>query len=273
MEFDRADIPESAPEHPRKMSHHALRLESSRDPDGLIPLFSGPSYSPERALRGIAYFATPWESENLGEEYEQQVTPKAIPQTLFQHTSRMMGELDKYWDDREDIDGYRFMAALHDAGKAAAMRLSRRAEQASFTLKVWDLNRERMPLSDDMFRRMKTMIETDPLGPYMRRDRRRVGLITTGEAVASAAHAAGMTPSDYLKALTPYYQADAASYTIDAGINHPPFQGLFAEESPDIVAQGRGFQFDKDRGRLVFGPASEERYRELEDAIKPYPDN
>ncbi len=239
---------------------------SAADPLGLLPLLEAPRYDAQRALAALGQAQTPWGP--LHQELTQLVTPRKL-QTLGEHTLRVAGAHERYFGALDEqalgmSQGMRRLTLLlHDAGKSAAIRLGGSKNlQHEYTEQLLTQLRPVLPVSDEGFRRMRAMILGDPFGPYLRDDAKHVPLEPTLRELTALARQAGMSPPEYMRALTSYYQADLAAYTHEAGLAW--FDDAF-RQAP--AGSARQLVFDRAAARLRFNDANEKKWAALEKAV------
>ncbi len=238
---------------------------TANDPFKLVRYLNRANCTPEKALQRVGQLRTPWKT-TLAMEMMQFVTPSR-KQTLGQHTSRGWIQHHEYFGHQTaDVLGMtlglrRLVMLFHDAGKAAAMRLDgTHKNQTTRTLELLNHARPQLPISDQAFELMKAMILSDPIGPYLRG---RVSATKAAGEIDELAARTGMSPQQYLKAVTSYYQSDLAAYTAEVGMPH--FDDLFArprKRSP------RQLVFDPKVDRIRLNPDYERKWSELERVLK-----
>ncbi len=235
-------------------------------PPALAAALRRPRYDVAETLEALSALPTPrtWGTRTLGRELAKTVPPG---NTLGRHSQEVAQAYERYFDFEPQVglsrDAYRLLALLHDAGKHASLRFRRTTKaQHRFTERYLDFARAQLPLGEPAFQRMKVLLRTDPLGPYLREDAKQAGLRETADAIVRSAQQAGMTPSGYLRALVPYYQADMLAYTAEgAGRAGSVFDRHFAR---DASGSGRRFAFDWAERRLSFAPPLEARFVALQ---------
>ena len=180
--------------------------------------------------------------------------------------------MERYFPDEPDEGisraANRLMILVHDAGKSAARRLrNNRDYQYTYTEQLLDSLASRLPLDEVTLKRMKVLLRSDPLGPYLRMDSKQVDLDTTLAILEDSAREAGMTPKGYFKALTRYYQSDASAYTREVNgryVQKDTFDKVFKlagrKDSPGALA------YDATERRIT-SPDVEKRWVALRDAV------
>ncbi len=245
----------------------------------LLNLLAAEQYDVNATYEAIAKLPVPAEwgrpgfgrsERTLADEFKEMVPPG---QTLGSHTKNAAIQLERYFPDESEQGltraAYRLMVLMHDAGKAAARRLRNNREyQYTYTEQLLDALAPRLPVDERSLARMKILLRSDPLGPYLRMDSKQVDLPTTLEILQNSAREAGMSPEGYFKALTRYYQSDASSYTkeVNAAVRKDTFDRVFQFADPE-TSPNRALVFDEADKRITFSPEVERRWVALRDAI------
>ena len=160
--------------------------------------------------------------------------------SIKRHTLMVMGQFEKYFAGRELPAGmsknfFRTFLALHDIGKSDAIKKSGdRKNQHRYTVEIMRHVLSQLDFSDEEVSVAVALVSGDVIGGYIRGH--YSGKKAT-EELAKMADDAGLPFYDFLKLLLVFYQADAGSYTEDAG-------GL---KSLDHL-----FIFDKGKGQMDF---------------------
>jgi hypothetical protein len=183
--------------------------------------------------------------------------------TLAQHTTMALRQFDKY------LAGFRLPFALtddqlktillvHDIGKPLAVQAGDKNRQHEFTVPVVEgLERQGiLGFPRATFLLAVALIDGDPIGSYL------AGRIKTAEAVHEIQEMAkrAQVPVDaFFRLLTIYYQADASSYTVDAGGKYG-LDFLFAASGGHLVR-------DLTLSRMRFAPETERDFAKLAAAL------
>lgn len=217
------------------------------------------------------------------------------------HTRAVLKQNEKYFSLAPLPDGmspfsFQMLLALHDIGKPLP---DSRAEQHHYTLQVIHEIEGELPLQKNEIRLMKSLINGDPLGTYLKevlidapheykvelgRKMLREGITRddlnkfqtllslrypveevkkraerTAVEIRNASSSLGVPLEDYFGILSRYYQCDCSAYTTDAG-GLPALEILFELSNEE----GRLFRYDEDRGRIRYSPPAEEAFVLLE---------
>jgi hypothetical protein len=183
--------------------------------------------------------------------------------TLAEHTTMALRQFDKY------LAGYKLPCAitddelrnillLHDIGKPLAVRAGDKNRQHEFTVPVIEgLARQGLlGFSPRTYRLGLALIDGDPIGSYLAG---RIKVEVAVSEIKEMAKRAQVPLADFFRLLTLYYQADASSYTIDAGGKYG-LDFLFATGSGHLVR-------DPERNRLRFTPDVEREFGQLAAAL------
>ena len=160
--------------------------------------------------------------------------------SIKRHTLMVIGQFEKYFAGRELPTGmsknfFRTFLALHDIGKSEAIKKTGdKHNQHRYTSKIMSSVLSQLNFSDEEASVAVALVSGDVIGGYIRGH--YSGKKATEELVKMTDDA-GLPFYDFLKLLLVFYQADAGSYTEDAG-------GL---KSLDHL-----FIFDKGKGRMDF---------------------
>jgi hypothetical protein len=181
--------------------------------------------------------------------------------TIEGHTLMVARQLERYLAGAPLPHGasralLRLTVLLHDIGKARANRDG--YSQHTATKAVIAQIGESLPLTRQERLLMLALLNGDPIGLFLRE---KISLEQATNHIRQSARQAQMPPAEFLRVLTLLYQADAASYTADAG-STPSLEGVFAPASLD----GR-LPYDPALGRLRFSSENEARYQELQTGL------
>jgi len=231
-------------------------LPTAADPAGLRHVWmpGAPPPTIKAILEAVGSLSTPWGS-TIADEYKKDagVWEKY---TLLRHHTMVLGQFRKYFSGRL-LPGMthaqlELTLALHDAGKAEAVRHGSKELQHVYTRQLVEHLATQLPVEPKMLARMIALIDGDPLGLLL------VGRKSLAEAAAETrkmAADAGMPVADFLELLIVYYQSDSSAYTRDAG-GVPSLDHVFVEKN------GR-LQLDRALGRLRFSQTDEANTRKL----------
>ncbi len=226
------------------------------DPAGLRKLWKAGAAPPtiKAILKAVGTLRTPWGS-TVADEYKKDagVWEKY---TLLRHHTMVLGQFRKYFSGRS-LPGMthaqlELTLALHDAGKAEAVRHGSKELQHVYTRQLVEHLATQLPVEPVMLARMIAIIDGDPLGLFL------VGRESLADAVAETrkmAADAKMSVADFLELLVVYYQSDSSAYTRDAG-GLPSLERVFVEKNGHL-------ELDRAAGRLRFSEADEANTRKL----------
>ncbi|GAI77516.1 unnamed protein product [marine sediment metagenome] len=140
--------------------------------------------------------------------------------SVKRHTLMVIGQFEKYFANQELPAGmsknfFRTFLALHDIGKSEAIKKTGdKHNQHRYTSKIMSSVLSQLNFSDEEVSVAVALVFGDVIGGYIRDH--YSGKKAT-EELAKMADDAGLPFYDFLKLLLVFYQADAGSYTEDAG--------------------------------------------------------
>jgi hypothetical protein len=167
------------------------------------------------------------------------------------HHAMVVGQYAKYFGRPPYL--LALTLGMHDAGKPDDDINHHQATKPIFLEAFRTLG-----IQESVAERWYTFASADPLGAYIRG---WTGLRETVATLNRMAEKAGMDRAQFLETITRFYQADAGSYTRDAG-GEESLDRLFAQ-----TATG-GFILDPARGRLRFNRELEPKFRALEESFR-----
>ncbi|HVE13527.1 MAG TPA: hypothetical protein VNI01_09055, partial [Elusimicrobiota bacterium] len=189
--------------------------------------------------------------------------------TLERHTRMMMGQFERYFPRASFAAPvsrglFRLMLALHDIGKAQAVRAGDKRRQHEFTRAIMRDYLGRMGYGPREIDALVGIVDGDPIGPYLNpaspNPRTDVTPPTLAETIAkidAMAERAGLPPKGFFRLLLTFYMSDAGSYTNDAG-------GSYTNDGTQRLYSLDGlFRFDRAAGAVRFSERAEERMRPL----------
>ncbi len=238
---------------------------SATDPHGLVPVFQAVRFVPADGIRLVGRLEAPW-GARLEDGYALAIAPKG-KQTVQEHLQRAGERYEHAFASQPPAHGlsaplYRLAIALHEAGRIGAEQAGKgRGDRFAFMGRFLEANRAFIPVDGATFKRLKALLTTNPLGPYLRPDGKAASLEDTVARITAGADAADLKPWEFLKAITPLYQSDLAAYTVDAGFPKPYFDSAFG------LSPSGSLVFDKGLGRLRMNPENEKRWAALETAL------
>jgi len=184
--------------------------------------------------------------------------------TLRTHTLAVLKTFERAFAPRPLPGGFnknlfRLMLALHDIGKPRAIAEGDKNRQHGYTSGMVKRIRPHLPFDDDSLKTLLSLIDGDPIGPYLR------GRSSSDEAyglILRMASGSGLDPQTFFDLLTIYYQTDVISYTTAGGILSA-LDPLFSWKT-----QGCEIGFDGERRRFQFSPPVDLAFGRLESRIK-----
>ena len=188
--------------------------------------------------------------------------------TLEQHTIHVGASFERYFSKRTlpgniTLPFFRLAVALHDIGKPLTEGEMSTASQHSHTLSVLDQFEDCFPITPGQFVSLKAMLGGDPIGSLLQQ---HIALKEASHMIEAASADAGLSPANFLDALTILYQCDVAAYTKSSGYRSNWLLPVF--ESREIPGTDeREPLFDEALGRLRFSAEGEAIYGELRDAL------
>lgn len=180
--------------------------------------------------------------------------------TLESHTLLVIGQFDKYFTQANikiPKSQFRLLLALHDIGKPKAYLEGNIHNQYIETIEIITQITPQLPYSKEVINECLAIINGDPIGSLFQG---KITFTKSASIIFKMKAISDLDLTSFFKAITIYYQCDAASYTKDAGgIKY--LEHLFAYE-------GGQKSFNAEKGILNFSPIFEAKYIELEKAIK-----
>lgn len=228
----------------------------------------GPSAEGERAARAAlaAWRAPRFDAASFAEAVarlpalrERWHRPVGVAEglTLAQHTRMVLAQFTKYFGR----PAYPLAVALclHDAGKPDAAARGMVRDPRELTRPIFFDAFAQLGLQRSEAERWWPLVEGDPIGLYLRRYQ---SLDAAAKSIAEGAKRSGLDLQTFFGHLTRYYQADAGSYTVDAGLPSPSLDELFARDPR------AAFVVQSSPVRLRFNPPVERAFGELERRVK-----
>lgn len=169
--------------------------------------------------------------------------------SLRRHTLMVLKQYMKYFASRNlpiiDKEPFFIILALHDIGKPKAISKGDRNLQHFYTKEIIGDIILHLPFD---IKNYISLIDGDPIGEYFKGKE----LKETVEKVKKMREKSSFDKDLFFQLLITYYQADAGSYTRDAG-GEPSLEFLF-----------RNFEFNEGKKRLWFAPYYEDLFEKLE---------
>jgi hypothetical protein len=192
-------------------------------------------YEPAKLLRLF--------EQDFGEEFEKDAGV-GEGYTLKQHTLMVLKQFDRYFGHLPDANAWRVLIVLHDIGKPEAIVRESKEHQHEYTLPIAKAVLKKLGYGTHDVRAWATLVAGDPIGKYLQYNDLHGAASTLVEMVQEAE-----VPFDvFFNRILILFQADAGSYTADAG----------GKASLDSL-----FIFDRDSGQMKFAPETAEKVEQL----------
>ncbi len=182
--------------------------------------------------------------------------------TLMEHTKLVLSEFDKYfnlmeWNLPIRKESFRTFLAIHDIGKPKAFKEGNKSKQHQYSCEIFKSIQDKLDLTDKEKGLSFAMLSIDPIGKYFQN---LYSAETAKKEIVDKAGELRIEAEDMLRLITIYYQADAGSYTKDAG-GFRYLEHIFEYKNGIKV-------FDSKNLRLFFTTIYEQKYNLLQNLIK-----
>ncbi|RLJ69326.1 DarT ssDNA thymidine ADP-ribosyltransferase family protein [Pedobacter alluvionis] len=177
---------------------------------------------------------------------------------LEQHTRKVICNYLQYFKGKQKFfpieKEYLLCLALHDIGKPVAVAEGNRKLQHVRTLEILERNRKILPISENSYEFMKTIIDADPIGRFLNTTE-EFNVSDASKEVLEMQEKLQIALGDFAGSLIIYYQCDAAGYT---SLQKRLF--LLGEDSSLTISE--------DGSRLLFNAEYEPKFIELFETIQ-----
>lgn len=190
---------------------------------------------------------------------ENQYLSKVRHYTLEKHSLLVLTEFERHFTSFNlpiSRGLFRIFLCIHDIGKPIALARGNINDQHLYSIKIINKISDSLPLNNSEITLCNVLIMNDPIGLYFQN---RVSIEEASVIILESSRKTNLSIKDYLRLLTIYYQADTASYTLDAG-GFPYLEHIFQYENGSKT-------YNLARGLLQFSPNFEKKYLLLEKAI------
>lgn len=173
--------------------------------------------------------------------------------SLEQHTRKVISNYLHYFAGKQGFfpseKEYLLCLALHDIGKPSAVAEGNKKLQHVKTLEILERNKDILPISQESYEIMVTVIDADPIGNFMN-IAEEYTLKDACEEVLQMQEKLAIPLGDFIMSLTIYYQCDAAGYTS-------------LQKRLFLLGEDGSLTISEDGSRLLFNAEYEQKFIEL----------
>jgi hypothetical protein len=170
------------------------------------------------------------------------------------HTKQVISNYLSYFKGKQEFfesdQIFLIFLALHDIGKPLAIGLGNKELQHEESLKILDNIREALPVSDEVFKQIKDLINGDPIGEYMN-PKYNLSLDEASAEIMEMANRLNIDVKTFWKSLVIFYQCDSGSYK---SLKNRLF----------LLTEDQDFSFNDQKSRFLFNEGLESKFVQLE---------